>query len=301
MKKTVFAALVLACPLFAHAQVLEVESVTRVDVPGDVKVGQATLNPLGTMAVISPLSGQGISSLDFATGTVREISATASPMMLSFTADGNTVLYRESSYTADHRRLVSLNAFDVLTGASRQLLEPSRSLQGFAVQGAMAVAVDNGRIKAKSLNNNTVTSAAPVLSIDRGNLCITRDGVTTVLNPLGERCNSYLWESISPDGNRILAFGVGSGAFTCNLDGSDVRMLGMIRAAVWYGDNVVLGMDSRDNGIVNVYSRIMAVPADGGDMQAVTPEDTIALFPSAAPGKIAFTTPDGEMYIVNVK
>lgn len=300
MKKTLCASIAMCFAALCWGQLPQVASVERVALPGGTDVSMAALSPDGSYAVVSPLSGVGLSKLDFATSEITEISKTASPLLLDFTADSRNVIFRESSYDKNHRRLVALKSYDVSAKKIQTIVEPTRRLQGFAADGTTAVAVDNGRMRSKAIGQKTPVTRA-VLSIDLGKLCVTRNGKTEAIAPLGDRCNSYLWPSLSPDGKRIVAFGVGTGAFTCNLDGSDVRLLGMYRAPKWLDNNVIVAMDDHDNGVVTVRSAIMAIAADGSDKAALTADSVVAVFPSVAKNKVGFTTPQGEFYIINLK
>lgn len=301
MKKTLCTALALTGVLLAQAGLPEVASIEKVTLPGDMSVSQVALSPDGSYAVVSPLSGSGLSRFDLATKEVTEISKTASPLILEFSADGQNVLFRESSYDNDHRRYVSLKAYNVDNGRTVTVVDRSRSLEGFATDGQTAVAVENGRMRTRALGSAPLTANRAALSISLGRLCVTQNGVTTAIEPLGEKCNSYLWPALSPDGTRVLAFGVGTGAFTCNLDGSDVHVLGMVRAPKWLDNEVVVAMEDFDNGYVTTASTIKAFTADGKESVTLTGDDVVAVFPSAAPGKVAFTTPAGQMYIINLK
>ncbi len=287
--------------LLAHATLPEVASVEKVALPDGISVSMATLSPDGSYAVISPLSGSGLSLLDLSTKEITEISKTASPMMLEFSADGQNLLFRESATDSSHHRLVSLKAYNVKEGKTITIVDKSRSLEGFSVDGQTAVAVENGRMRTRALGSAPRTTGRAALSIKYGKLCVTNNGVTTTISPLGNECNSYLWPTLSPDGTRILAFGVGTGAFTCNLDGSDVRVLGMVRAPKWLDNEVVVAMEDYDNGTVTTESSIKAFAADGSENAMLTNNDVVAVFPSAANGRVAFTTPAGEMYIINLK
>lgn len=281
-------------------QLPQVASVERVALPAGVDVSMAALSPDGSYAVVSPLSGIGLSKLNLATSEVSEISKTASPLLLDFTADSRNVIFRESSFDKNHRRMVSLKSYDVNAGRTQTIVEPTRHLQGFAADGTTAVAVENGRMRSKAYGQKTPVTRA-LLSINLGKLCVTRDGKTEAISPLGDKCNSYLWPSLSPDGKRIVAFGVGTGTFTCNLDGSDVHLLGMYRAPKWLDNNVIIAMDDQDNGVVTIKSAIMAITADGSDKAALTADTVVAVFPSVAKNKVGFTTPQGEFYIINLK
>ena len=68
---------------------------------------------------------------------------------------------------------------------------------------------------------------------------------------------------------------------------------------MWYDDNTVVGMLDLDDGELVYASTIVAATLDG-TTQVLTDESTIAMYPHAAAGKIAFSTPAGEAYIINV-
>ncbi len=129
---------------------------------------------------------------------------------------------------------------------------------------------------------------------------LTRDGKTSVFSPNGQEF-SYIWQSISPDATKALYFVCGVGAFVCDLDGNNIKSLGMVRAPQWYDDNTIVGMQDVDDGEFILSSTVVAVTLDG-TLQTLTDDSVIAMYPyaSSATGKIAFSTPAGEAYIINV-
>jgi len=85
----------------------------------------------------------------------------------------------------------------------------------------------------------------------------------------------------------------------CNVDGSGLKALGDIQAPKWMGNDMVVGMTTTDNG--EVYTSGSIVVADlNGTKQVLTGDDVIAMYPLPATGKIAFSTPTGEAYIINI-
>ena len=110
---------------------------------------------------------------------------------------------------------------------------------------------------------------------------------------------SYMWASLSPDGTKVLYYQAAHGTYVCNLDGSNARKVGKMRAPVWYDDNTVVGMMDLDDGEFIYASTIVAATLDG-TTQTLTGDDTIAMYPHAISGKIVFSTPAGEAYIINV-
>lgn len=303
MKRTMLAGIALCMAALCQAAMPTVESVEKVALPDGMTVAAATLSPDGSFAVVTPLSGSGLQRLDLGNGKVTEISKTGSQMMLQISEDGNTVVFRESSYDQNHRRYVALKSFNFNNGSATTLVEPSRNLQGFVLDGNQAVAVDNGRKQIKTVAGIDKSSVGRVaLSISQGKLFVTDpSGNTFEIAPLGKECGSYLWPVLSPDGTKIAAFGVGTGTFVCDLAGNNVKVLGMYRAPQWLDNNTIVAMDDYDNGVKTIKSSIVALNADGSEKSVLTSDDVVAVFPSASQNKVAFTTPDGELYIMNLK
>ena len=152
----------------------------------------------------------------------------------------------------------------------------------------------------KSLSGRKAKASAPVFSIKNGQLMITRSGRTSVFSPNGKQF-SYIWASLSPDQTKVLYYVCGVGAFVADLNGNITARLGIVRAPKWYGNDVVVGMHDIDNGEVVTSSSIVAVDLNG-TRQTLTDDSVIAMYPqvSAQTGKIAFSTADGEAYIINI-
>ena len=127
---------------------------------------------------------------------------------------------------------------------------------------------------------------------------ITINGKTRNLSPNGNQF-SYLWPSLSPDGTKVLYYLAAHGTYVCDLDGSNAHKVGKMRAPVWYDDNTIVGMLDLDDGEFIYASTIVAATLDG-TTQVLTDDATIAMYPHAVTGKIAFSTPAGEAYIINV-
>ena len=72
-----------------------------------------------------------------------------------------------------------------------------------------------------------------------------------------------------------------------------------MRAPVWYDNNTIVGMMDLDDGEFIYASTIVAATLDG-KTQTLTGDDIIAMYPHATNGKIAFSTPAGEAYIIRV-
>ncbi len=297
MRKVLLSIAVLASSV-ASAQLLKVGSIEKVNLPSGTVAAMTTLSHDGTFAVINEAAG--LSKVDLATGKTVKIAQSASFSGVEISQDGSTVVFKQPSYKGK-LRYTSLKSVDLKNGKESTLVSPSRNLQGFNVVGNRVNAVNRGQVSTKALAA-TASAAAPVASINRGALNVTVNGVTKNISPQGTSGQSYLWPSVSPDGTKVLYYLVGSGAYVCNLDGSNPVALGSIRAAKWYDNNVVVGMQDKDNGEVVTASKLVAVKSDGSVRQDLTQVSSMAMYPSVAGNgsKLSYVTPNGELFILNI-
>ena len=295
MRKLLFA-LALGFSMSAMGQVLQVTSIDKVNLPD--KAAVAAISPQGDYLLLTSSTNQGLVKLDLTSGQTQVLSnAPSAGHNVKISPDGQTVVYREGSFNNKHLRLSTLKSVNLATGASQVLVKPTRDLQGYAVDATSAGVVNKGKFSKKAIGNAKAQNV-PVLSIDKGQLMITVNGKTRKLSPNGDQY-SYMWASLSPDGTKVLYYQAAHGTYVCDLDGSNVRKVGKMRAPVWYDNQTIVGMIDLDDGEFIYASTIVAATLDG-TTQTLTGDATIAMYPHAADGKIAFSTPAGEAYIINV-
>ena len=295
MRKILFA-LALGFSMSAMAQVLQVTSIDKVNLPEQASV--AAISPQGDYLLLTSSTNQGLVKLDLTTDERQVLStAPSAGHNVKISPDGQIVVYRESSFNNKHLRLSTLKSVNLATGATQVLVKPTRDLQGYNVDATSAGVVNKGKYSKKAIGSAKAQNV-PVLSINKGQLMITMNGKTRQLSPNGTQF-SYMWASLSPDGNKVLFYQAAHGAYVCDLDGSNVRKVGQMRAPVWYDNNTIVGMMDLDDGEFIYASTIVAATLDG-TTQTLTDDATIAMYPHAIAGKIVFSTPAGEAYIINV-
>ena len=151
-----------------------------------------------------------------------------------------------------------------------------------------------------TLEAMVVEAERPSFSVKDRQLMITENGETRIFSPNGQQY-SYHWASLSPNGKKVSYYISAVGCFVCDIDGSNIQFIGHnILAPVWYNDNILVGCDTKDNGEVVLESVIVAYSLDG-KKQVLTNGEQIAVFPQAAEGKIAYSTSEGEIYVMNIK
>jgi len=292
----------LAGALALQAQVLNVTSVQRLDVPSDEnKVAQAVaISPQGDYLLLSTDTKQGLVKWDFSTSrsqVLTDDAGTGSDVFVS--EDGKQVVYGQVSFS-NKRRQEAVKSIDLSTGKKQTIVKPTRDLQGIAVEKSTVATITRGQLKTKALSGKETEMSRPLLTKHHLKLFITRNGMTTQLAPNGvdER---YIWASLSPDGNKVLYYVSGHGTFVCDVDGSNVIAMGNLTAPKWWDNNTIVGMDEVANEYTVLASSIVARTLDG-QVQKLTSDDVIATYPipSAQAGKIAFSTPDGKIYLITV-
>ncbi|MBQ9339144.1 MAG: Ig-like domain-containing protein [Paludibacteraceae bacterium] len=129
-------------------------------------------------------------------------------------------------------------------------------------------------------------------------LVLYRNGTRTVLTPHGSDVN-YIWQSLSPDGTKIL-FNTLYGTAVCDLQGREIVNLGALDAPVWCGNDKVVGMLDTHDGDSFTSSAIAIRSLDGTLNQTLTDPAEFGMYPavSAESGMIAYNTLRGEVRLM---
>jgi Tol biopolymer transport system component len=260
----------------ASAQLLEVGSVERVAKEANAKV--AAFSPTGDYLLLTNTSNQGLQRMDLATKKVTPItSADGAGYNVKIAQDGNQIVYREVTLNASKSRVSNIVRHDLAANKAQVVAKQQSHL------AAMVADADR-----------------PSFSVKDRQLMMTKNGKTIVFSPNGQQY-SYHWASLSPNGKKVSYYISAVGCFVCDIDGKNIQFIGHnCLAPVWYNDNIIVGCDAKDNGEVVLESAIVAYSLDG-KKQVLTNGEQIAVFPQAAEGKIAYSTSEGEIYIMNIK
>ena len=274
--KKVYLFLALAIPMMASAQLLEVASTERVAANADAKV--AAFSPNGDYLLLTNTSNQGLQRMDLATQKVTKItSADGAGYNVKIAQDGNQIVYREVTFDATKSRVSNIIRHDL------------------AANKAQVVAKQQSHLAAMVADVNR-----PSFSVQDRQLMMTKNGKTINFSPNGQQY-SYHWASLSPNGQKVSYYISAVGCFVCDIDGQNIQFIGHnCYAPVWYNDEIIIASDTKDNGHVVTESVIVAYDLKG-NKQVLTNGDHIAVFPQATEGKIAYSTSEGEIYVMNVK
>lgn len=295
--------LMLACFLCtpAWAQLLKVNSIEKVPVPHSDSTAQvAAISPAGNYLLLCSQAQEGLVKWDIASATSTVLTnARGAGFNTRISDDGTTVAFQEVTINQDRLLMRAVKTIDINSGQTQQVASPSRELQGFEMNKNTITTVVDNNVSTRAIGKSNNVISRPIVSNRNLKLMLTENGITRQFTPNGEQY-SYIWASISPNADRVLYYVSELGCYSCRLDGSDMIKLGDMRAPHWLDDNTVVGMRDKDNGIT-ITSSTIVVKNLQGDEQVLTASDMIALYPQVAnkAGKIAFSTLDGDIYIIN--
>ena len=279
MKKS-FLLIGLVISLMASAQVLDVKSVQKLQIPeGDVKV--AGISPDGSYILLTTNSHSGLQKYQLVTGETQVLStAPGAGYNVQIADDGQSVMFREKTLNRNHLYKSKLVVRNLNKSLNKTLARPTRDYSQLNVAGQLQM----GR---------------PAVNIQNQQIVLTIGGTSTVLSPCGAD-KSYIWPSVSPDAQHILFYVCGQGAYVCDMNGNNVQFLGHdLRAPKWYNNQIIIGMNDKDNGEFTISSEIVAVNLQG--QKQVRTSGINAMYPYAANGKIVCSGLNGETYLIEVK
>ena len=279
MKKS-FLLIGLVISLMASAQVLDVTSVQKLQIPeGDVKV--AGISPDGSYILLTNNTHTGLQKYQLVTGETQVLStAPGAGYNVQIADDGQSVMFREKTLNRNHLYKSKLVVRNLNKSFSKTLARPTRDYSQLNVAGQLQM----GR---------------PAVNIQNQQIVLTIGGTSTVLSPCGAD-KSYIWPSVSPDAQHILFYVCGQGAYVCDMNGNNVQFLGHdLRAPKWYNNQIIIGMNDKDNGEFTISSEIVAVNLQG--QKQVLTSGINAMYPYAANGKIVCSGLNGETYLIEVK
>jgi hypothetical protein len=179
-------------------------------------------------------------------------------------------------------------------------------------RGVLPAAVSGNRILVKSDNRSSVeTSGSELLKGGGDDIFIVIEDLVPVLyagaerkplRPNGE--GYYIWVSLSPDKSKIVYNFQGLNTFVCNREGRILFDAGRINAPKWLNDNIIIGMDDKDDGHRVVSSEIVYYSLPAEKRRYLTDTGTLSEmypFPVSGGKKLAFCTDEGDIYMMKIR
>jgi hypothetical protein len=292
MKKILFT-LLACCSLLASAQQVTVVEQTRLlkDVEGPAYY--PVLNSTGDKLLFTSADCTGLEVYDFNDNVVSRISnERGAGIDARFSADGK-VYYITQSQGKDMLIYRTGRDYDLATGKSSVVLEaqhgallPEVGSKGVAMKGAK-----KSFASAKNLGTAVYTQGSTVN--------VTVNGVTRSFSPVKSYAG-YLWSSVSPSGDKVAFFAAGKGIVVIDLNGKVLAMLGKYEMPAWYDNDYIVAQNAKDDGHQITSSQILLLKADGTFKKELTDATSMSMQPTAAAGKIVYTSIDGNLYEMKI-
>lgn len=255
------------------------------------------LSPDGQKVLFTQSDYEGLNVYDIADDVVTPLAsdrlAGFSP---AFSKDGKSVYFlsqtRENMLVYREMKSVNLDGTGMSTvmGKSRGMLHP------VAVDGGVVTVSDNGRkLKAKSNGGTYAYSAGK-------KIVVVKNGIEKKIAPVPTKY-TYIWESLSPDGTKILFYAGGKGAYICDLDGNLVAELGKYTSPAWCGNDYVVAVNATHDGHQYETSQIVLLKVDGSYKKELTASVSMSMHPtaSASGDRLTYNTIDGRLFLMDLR
>jgi hypothetical protein len=296
--------LIVFLSLSVTGQELRMRSVTKVRSDDNRKYMLTGTIPGSRFLLVTEEGYAGLYLLDSRRGEIRQISSDAgSGYEPAITGDGKSVIYRSDTF-AEQKKYTSLYKYDLETGETATLMDKER--------GVLPAAVSGNRVLIKSDNRSSVeTSGSELLKGGGDDIFIVIEDLVPVLYAGGERKplrpngeGYYIWVSLSPDKSKIVYNFQGLNTFVCNREGRILYDAGRINSPKWLNDNIIIGMDDKDDGHRVVSSEIVYYSLPAEKRSFLTDTGTLSEmypFPVSGGKKLAFCTDEGDIYMMKIR
>lgn len=292
MRKTLLS-LVACVACVASAQTVTVVEHTQLlkDVEGPAYF--PILSPDGNQLLYSTIMTPGLKLYDFDKNVAVSISDAAGVGQDAiFGGDGN-VYYVTAERGKDKLMYRTGYKYDTKTAQSEVVLEAQHGavLPMKAQRGA--------GLKAQARKYTTGDQLGTAVYTEGSTVHVTVGGEDRAFSPV-ESWAGYLWASLSPDGTRVVFFAAGKGIVVMDLDGKVLAKLGNYEMPSWLNNDYIVAQNTKDDGHQFTSSQIMLFKADGSFKHELTKPTSMSMQPSAAAGKVVYSTIDGNLYMMKI-
>lgn len=308
MKNIHHALTLLFLSLFAfqlQAQEISVAKTRKLATHADGGYFLSAVSPDGRKILLSEPGYMGISLMDIRTGRITTVTdLPGAGFEPGFTGDGNFIIFKADDFSGV-RKLSSLLSFEVATGETRTLLPNTRNLTSPAVSGARIFCLSEGLLISSATGTTALKSYATtdtVLLLEDLTPVIYLNGRKKTLKPNGE--GSYIWASLSPDKTKVLYYFTGKGTFISDIEGRILAAPGRISAPKWLNNQIIIGMDDRDDGHVMTGSEIVCFSLGSNETTYLTSTASrTEMYPFPLPGgkSVVFQTSEGDIFLMKLR
>ncbi|MBE0679646.1 MAG: PD40 domain-containing protein [Bacteroidales bacterium] len=294
----------LVLSLTAKAQEIRVKGVKMVTPEDNRSYLLTGVVPGSRNLLVAGEGYNGLSMLDTRRGRIRVISSEpGAGYEPATTDDGMMVFYRSDSFE-NNRKHSSVYSFNIASGEKRLLADKERGVLPPAVSGNAVFVKSDGKMRVEQSGTVLLkgTGGETFLVIEEMMPVLYSGEDRKPLMPNGE--GFYIWASLSPDGSMILYNYQGKNTWICDTSGKVLHDLGRVNAPRWLNNDLVIGMDDKDDGHMITSSELVyySLPEKRRSVLTNTEERSEMFpFPFGDGKKIAFSTDKGEIYVMKIR
>ncbi|MBQ7691066.1 MAG: hypothetical protein IJT30_07760 [Muribaculaceae bacterium] len=247
------------------------------------------LDASGTRLLFTDADACGLKLYDFNDDVTTRITALPGAGMDAFFGGDGKVYYvtqelREHNlvYRTGHAYDVARHTDAVVLDAQHGAVHPVKAMRGAALKG------ENRSFRAPATMGLTVYT-------EGSTVVIGRDGRERAYTPVPSHAG-YLWASLSPDATRVAFFAAERGICIIDLDGNLLAELGNYEMPAWLNEHYLVAQHATDDGHQFTSSQILLLKDDGSWTHALTQPSSMTMQPTAARGRVVYTTIDGNLF-----
>jgi Tol biopolymer transport system component len=297
MKRGICIVLVAFCVTAASAQIRIVE-VERLPTGDAGMWHQPRFSPDGQRIYFTRQDFGGIWEYRLQDRAMRQITADpGSGYGFALSPDGSRLAYRRTIFEESSRRRTQEIVLRNLDDGSFSTVTTGRdlSLPAFSDDAVVYHRKETGTERPAGSS-----SGVSLIGIQDTKIALNVEGRTLLLDPLNG--GRYIWPSLSPEEDRILAVAMEGGAFICDLQGKVLVRLGKRNAPAWSRDGGwIIYMNDTDDGHRITGSELHVVSADGLESGRLTfTEEIFEMYPHCSPveNRMVCSTAQGEILLL---
>lgn len=291
-----FLTLALAFATLASAQEVTITSHRQILKGTESSAYNPVLSADGQQLLFSGDNYTGLKLYDFNDNVTTKISeADMAGYHPEFSMDGKSVYYM--SQTRENMRLYrAMNNYSVSSKSTKVIADGMRRMNApIVLKNGVAVQSERGVEYSGAKGTETFVYA------EGSELAVVKNGVEKRFSPVATNYH-YLWESLSPNKDKVLFYAGGKGLYVVDLNGKVLADLGKYTEPVWYGNDYIVAQKTTDDGHQFESSKLVLLKADGTFVKDLTKPESMAMNPtaSAKAGRIVYNTIDGRMFVMEI-
>lgn len=185
-----------------------------------------------------------------------------------------------------------------------QVKERMRTLESYDFERKTVSKIDQSQSSQSPIQFTQALKGNPTLHLSKDLLgieLINDQGEKSYLQP--QREGNYVSATLSPNKKMMLYEVAGLGGFVADLSGKTIVKLGEVDMPKWIDDELVVFVQSEDDGMQTLDSKVFVLDIESGEKQEIIVDDVELLAPAVSKDKqqLSVHTPQGDIFIINKK